>query len=530
MNKYVIAIIALGFSGYYGYKELKKNYKNLNSSKIQVPANIPKVNRVTKPGENPGEIFYSITLDRFADGDSGNNSNVDLSNPLGYHGGDLKGLTQKLDVIKDLGVSAILLNNLSKQTETIKKLAGQDFDYYPFNGKNAITLEEMDPHAGTFEDLLELVIKSHEKGLKVFVSLDLNGLEPNSPLINEPKYTGFFRDPSTTPSCDLKAPLTPKCSLFNKVDFIQEDPNVASYLNKVVKDKWARLGIDGLFLENAMGYDMVFLAELNKKLKKDFGPNFTIIPEFLNYKASELTRFQLQKKVDLKYDTTLGKDIFGYLNNDESADTLHNSLRYNFNSNSPSEGAVTIFKPSYMPNLFYRFFENVKLTNLAFTFHIALGTNPVIEFGEEVGKVDSGTPFVRTDYPWGDGKTGPGLFIKPNAEILKHYKKLIALKRQRNSYLSGYYAPAKFVSTPELFCFFKMKRGEDPSQQIYNSLSCFNRTSETVELKLDTTTFLKEWIGERGLTDFLSNKKYTVKDGEIVVPVASREAVIMAPL
>jgi Alpha amylase, catalytic domain len=63
------------------------------------------------------DTIYFVLIDRYADGDSSNNFHVDRHNPGGYHGGDLKGLTQHLDEIADLGVTAIWINPVQKQID-----------------------------------------------------------------------------------------------------------------------------------------------------------------------------------------------------------------------------------------------------------------------------------------------------------------------------------------------------------------------------------------------------------------------------
>lgn len=62
-----------------------------------------------------GDILYFVLIDRYADGDSTNNRRVERSNPGGYHGGDLKGLTQHLDELADLGITALWINPVQKQ-------------------------------------------------------------------------------------------------------------------------------------------------------------------------------------------------------------------------------------------------------------------------------------------------------------------------------------------------------------------------------------------------------------------------------
>ena len=56
-----------------------------------------------------GEVIYQVMPDRFFDGDSTNNAGVDKAGPRDWHGGDLKGLTSKLEYIKNLGATVVWL-------------------------------------------------------------------------------------------------------------------------------------------------------------------------------------------------------------------------------------------------------------------------------------------------------------------------------------------------------------------------------------------------------------------------------------
>ena len=58
------------------------------------------------------DILYFVLVDRFADGDPGNDANVDRKAKGAFHGGDLKGLLAQLDEIASLGVTAIWVNPL----------------------------------------------------------------------------------------------------------------------------------------------------------------------------------------------------------------------------------------------------------------------------------------------------------------------------------------------------------------------------------------------------------------------------------
>ena len=72
------------------------------------------------------ETIYFIVVDRFHDGDPTNNEgpNPELYDPEGknwgkYWGGDLQGVIDKLDYLKDMGVTAVWLTPLFEQVEAL---------------------------------------------------------------------------------------------------------------------------------------------------------------------------------------------------------------------------------------------------------------------------------------------------------------------------------------------------------------------------------------------------------------------------
>jgi len=125
--------------------------------------------------------FYFVMPDRFENGDPAND-NGDLPpgkgegqsgfDPTGkgwYHGGDLKGLTAKLDYIKGLGTTAIWL------TPSFKNKAVQPQDNSAgYHGYWITDFTRIDPHLGTNADLRALVDGAHARGMKVFFDIITN--------------------------------------------------------------------------------------------------------------------------------------------------------------------------------------------------------------------------------------------------------------------------------------------------------------------------------------------------------------------
>ncbi|MFE7131997.1 pullulanase-type alpha-1,6-glucosidase [Streptomyces sp. NPDC057638] len=127
------------------------------------------------------EQFYFVLPDRFAQGDPRNDRGgipggrldhgFDPTDKGFYQGGDLKGLTRKLDYIKGLGTTALWLAPIFKNRPV--QGAGKDASA-AYHGYWITDFTQVDPHFGTNAELRELIDKAHAKGLKVFFDVITN--------------------------------------------------------------------------------------------------------------------------------------------------------------------------------------------------------------------------------------------------------------------------------------------------------------------------------------------------------------------
>ncbi|MFE7230162.1 pullulanase-type alpha-1,6-glucosidase [Streptomyces sp. NPDC057596] len=127
------------------------------------------------------EQFYFVLPDRFANGDTSNDrggltgsrlaTGYDPTDKGFYQGGDLKGLTNRLDYIKGLGTTAIWLAPIFKNQPV--QGTGKDVSA-GYHGYWITDFTQVDPHFGTNKDLATLVSKAHAKGMKVFFDVITN--------------------------------------------------------------------------------------------------------------------------------------------------------------------------------------------------------------------------------------------------------------------------------------------------------------------------------------------------------------------
>lgn len=111
-------------------------------------------------------IFYQIFVDRFHMGNCSKDRNYidkdwgELPKPKGFYGGDLPGITEKLDYLQDLGINSIYLTPIFQS---------------PSNHKyDTIDYEEVDAMFGTNRDLKELVESAHKRGIKILLDAVFN--------------------------------------------------------------------------------------------------------------------------------------------------------------------------------------------------------------------------------------------------------------------------------------------------------------------------------------------------------------------
>ncbi|MEU9303518.1 pullulanase-type alpha-1,6-glucosidase [Streptomyces sp. NPDC048269] len=127
------------------------------------------------------EQFYFVLPDRFANGDPRNDrggltgsrleTGLDPKDKGFYQGGDLKGLTDRLDYIKGLGTTAIWMAPIFKNQPVQGKGADVSAGYH---GYWITDFTQVDPHFGTNADLERLIDKAHGKGMKVFFDVITN--------------------------------------------------------------------------------------------------------------------------------------------------------------------------------------------------------------------------------------------------------------------------------------------------------------------------------------------------------------------
>jgi alpha-amylase len=134
----------------------------------------------TAPFSWHNATVYFVLTDRFANGNPNNDHSYgrrsDGMQEIGtFHGGDLAGLTQKLDYLQQLGINALWI---SSPLEQIHGWVGGgtkgDFPHYAYHGYYMLDWTRLDANMGDEKDLKRLVDEAHRRGIRILFDVVVN--------------------------------------------------------------------------------------------------------------------------------------------------------------------------------------------------------------------------------------------------------------------------------------------------------------------------------------------------------------------
>ncbi|MDE2410479.1 MAG: alpha-amylase [Sphingomonadales bacterium] len=127
------------------------------------------------------EVVYFVLPDRFENGDPANDrggikggrlkTGFDPSAKGFYHGGDLKGLTQRLDYIQGLGATTIWFAPIFRNKPVQGPKGDESAGYH---GYWITDFTSVDPHFGTNAEFKAFVDAAHARGIKVYMDIVVN--------------------------------------------------------------------------------------------------------------------------------------------------------------------------------------------------------------------------------------------------------------------------------------------------------------------------------------------------------------------
>lgn len=451
------------------------------------------------------DVIYLITPDRFANGDTSNDTiagmkeGYDRSIDYGRHGGDLRGIINNLDYIKEMGYTALWLNPVLVNDQT-------DWSYH---GYATTDYYKIDPRFGTTEDYLELCSKAKDLGIGIIKDLIANHCGhqhwwmndlPSSDWINyqseEYQQTNHRKyslvDPYVDPSerdIMIKGWFVPTMPDLN-----QKNPFLAKYIiqNTIWWVEYA--GLYGIRQDTYSYPYKDFMTEWTCAVMNEY-PNFNIVgeewvddPALISYWLRDKINHDgyescLPSIMDFPLNFILHKAINEKEEWGKGLIKLYEHLGRDYHYPDPQE--LMIMADNHdMSRIFTLLEEDIEKLKMAMTYLLTMRGVPQILYGTEVlmsHPESNSHGAIRSDFPGGwkgddvNGFSQTGL-SQSEIEFQNWFKKLLNWRKTNNLIHNGklmHYEPQKGV-----YVYFRY----DEDNAI---MTILNKNKEDCQLPLD---------------------------------------------
>lgn len=451
------------------------------------------------------QVLYFPLTDRFYDGDPNNNFDVDKSKPYGFHGGDLKGLTEKLDYIQGLGATAIWVSPMAENTKVLNL---PDKDIYGYHGYWIKDHYNVEPRQGRLEDAKNLVTEAHKRGMKVVLDVVLNHTGYDHPFAHDPNKQGWFHH-----NGDIKDWDDPfqreNGNLAGLPDLNQDNPEAYNYLLENTRWWVNEVGFDGVRLDAVKHVNIDFWRKFIPDLKKVTGKDdLFVVGEVLHGDPAFVAPYQ-QAGMESVFDFPLYytvRDTFGH---GQSARRLAHHFEQDKLYKDP-DALVTFLDNHDIP----RFINETsghgrqRLKN-ALAFITAARGIPMLYYGTEVGMQGGEDPDNRRDMQFGK-----------DPDLTGYVSKLNHLRTSTPALKYG--EQLEMWQDDDIFAFARRYDGQEV-------VAAFNvrdsRQHRSIPLRAGSP--LHEGSV---LKDQLSDRTYVVKNGRIDIDLAERTGAILVPV
>ena len=441
-------------------------------------------------GFDSSDVIYLITPDRFSNGDPSNDihenlleKSIDRTNDYARHGGDIKGITNHLDYIENMGFTALwpcpLLTN--------------DMPQGSYHGYAMTDFYEIDPRFGTLNEYLNLSNNAHKKGIKLIMDQVANhcGLEhwwmkdlPFHDWVNFQKnyednkdawsgQTTITSNHRRTSNQDIYASkkdhdvMSDGWFVSGMPDLNQRNPFMAKYI--IQNSIWwiESAGLGGIRQDTYPYSDKDFMSHWAGSIMNEY-PNFSIVGEewSLNpllvgyWQKGANNRDGYESNLKSPMDFPMQHNIVSALNETESWDTglvkIYEGLANDFYYASPKD--IMVFPDNHdMSRIFTQLHEDVTKTKMALGYILTVPRIPQLYYGTEILMNDTAKPgdhgLIRTDFPGGwegdtvNAFTGEGL-TDAQKDMQNFVKKLLNYRKNSNAIHQGktiHFAPQEGV-------------------------------------------------------------------------------------
>ena len=431
-------------------------------------------------GISAADSIYLIMPDRFADGDASNNDppnargHYDRTKQMAYHGGDLKGVTDHLPYLHDLGITTLWLTPWWKND-------GNSPDYHGYHVTDFYGVED---HLGTMKDLQAMVATAHQQGIKVLMDYVVNHTGPFNAWASDPPTPTWLHGtpqqhispkynfwPLVNPhGTDVdRAPVLDGWFAEKLPDLNCDDPRLAHYLTDNALWWMESASLDGFRLDTFPYSSRSFWSQWHKTLFDVYPHTFTI-GEVSDGDPAVVSFFQGGRKqydgidsgVTTVFDFPAMYAIRDLLLHGAPASKLADTLAHD--SLYPHAPELITFIGNHDNKRFMgEQGATVQRLNAAASLLITLRGIPELYSGDEIAMPGGDDPDNRRDFPGGFPNDPANAFTAsgrtPDQQsAFAHLQKLLQLRREHKALQSG--DQTDLLATQSAYAFLRANKDD----------------------------------------------------------------------
>jgi glycosidase len=429
------------------------------------------------------DVMYLLFPDRFANGDPTNDNiagmpdTINRTEQYGRRGGDIQGIIDHLDYLKELGATAVWTTPLLEDNQphgSYHHYATTDF-------------YKIDRRFGTNEEYKAMVDKCHAKGIKVIMDMIPNHCGSAHPWMKDLPFNDWINGGTTYTQTNYRIPTTndPYVSEYDKnlnfngwfvsemPDMNQNNPFMLTYLKQFAIWWVEYSGLDGIRVDTYPYNDPWKAAEWTKAILAEF-PNLNIVGECWMHTVSEIAYWQSGSLNYNGYDSGL-PSVMDF--------NMHDAISVAFNEDNQGwDGGVGQLWHTLSQDYLYQnpynlvvFAENhdtqrfstvvgndVKKYKLGMAFLLTTRGIPQLYYGSEIlmgGDKGKGDGDIRREMPGGWTDHNRSVFTaqgrtETETEVFEYMKKLINWRNQNPVIHSG--KLLHFIPRDNVYTYFRM--------------------------------------------------------------------------
>lgn len=372
-------------------------------------------------------IIYQILIDRFVGCESNGWDKPE------FLGGDIRGIIDKLNYIRGLGVNTIWISPFYKTSA--------------YHGYHITDFFKVDPHFGSEEHLKELIDEVHKTDMRIIADFVPNHCSHKHPYFVDAQNNEdsiyrkwfYFRKWPNNYLCFLSSEELPKLNLDNE-ETRTHIINAAKY--------WLSLGIDGYRLDHCVGPKHEFWEIFRDEIKGDYS-DCVLIGEawMMGAKFKELRTINVRRKylklsrrgaldsllkeyvgeLDGVLDFEFQRIVRDFAANKITKKKVLNQLQKHYSKFPPNFYLPTFLDNHDMDRFLFRCNEDKGLLREAVKIQFSINQPKIIYYGTEVGMSQKGSISDYAEH--GDLQTRqPMKWENQDEDLVEFYKGVMKIR------------------------------------------------------------------------------------------------------